>query len=229
MSFPPQPVPANTTKTATNAVHLAPLLAEWKGTPNPVLLFGGRRGQLMTLDLFDNDQGNYNAAVIGTSGSGKSVLLNEIAWSYRAIGAKVWMLDLGRSFEKLCRVCDGQMIEFRASATINVNPFSAVTDIHDDMAMLQPVVAKMASPLQALEPFAYKAIASAILIAWETHGPAMTVTHIRDVLATGRLRATACASSCGVIPLIRCPKTCTRWSDERHTRGAGDALDRGPP
>ena len=70
------------------------------------------------------------------------MLLNEIAWSYRAIGAKVWMLDLGRSFEKLCRVCDGQMIEFRASATINVNPFSAVTDIHDDMAMLQPVVAR---------------------------------------------------------------------------------------
>jgi conjugal transfer ATP-binding protein TraC len=80
------------------------------------------------------------------------------------------------------------MIEFRASAAINVNPFSAVTDIHDDMAMLQPVVAKMASPLQALEPFAYKAIASAILIAWDAHGPAMSVTQIRDVLATGRLR-----------------------------------------
>ncbi|MBK7592204.1 MAG: type IV secretion system protein TraC [Betaproteobacteria bacterium] len=177
-----------TTKTAANAVHLAPLLAEWKGTPTPVLLFAGRRGQLLTLDLFDNDQGNYNAAVIGTSGSGKSVLLNEIAWSYRAIGAKVWMLDLGRSFEKLCRVCDGQLIEFRASAAINVNPFSAVTDIHEDMAMLQPVVAKMASPLHPLAAFEYKALASAILIAWAAHGPAMTVTAIRDVLATGRLR-----------------------------------------
>jgi conjugal transfer ATP-binding protein TraC len=177
-----------TTKTAANAVHLAPLLAEWKGTPTPVLLFAGRRGQLLTLDLFDNDQGNYNAAVIGTSGSGKSVLLNEIAWSYRAIGAKVWMLDLGRSFEKLCRVCDGQLIEFRASAAINVNPFSAVTDIHEDMAMLQPVVAKLASPLHPLAAFEYKALASAILIALAAHGPAMTVTHIRDVLATGRLR-----------------------------------------
>ena len=27
--------------------------------------------------------------------------MNEMAWSYRAIDAKVWMLDLGRSFEKL--------------------------------------------------------------------------------------------------------------------------------
>jgi conjugal transfer ATP-binding protein TraC len=172
-----------TTKTAANAVHLAPLLAEWKGTATPVLLFGGRRGQLMTLDLFDNDQGNYNAAVIGTSGKSGAERTRLVVPRHRRQGVM-----LTGAAEKLCRVCDGQMIEFRASAVINVNPFSAVTDIHDDMAMLQPVVAKMASPSQPLDPFAYKAIASAILIAWDTYGPAMTVTHIRDVLATGRLR-----------------------------------------
>ena len=92
-----------TRKTMANAIHLAPLIAEWRGTRTPALLFGGRRGQLMTLDVFDNDLGNYNFAIIGAPGSGKSVLMNEMAWSYRAIGAKVWMLDLGRSFEKLCR------------------------------------------------------------------------------------------------------------------------------
>jgi conjugal transfer ATP-binding protein TraC len=76
-------------KTMANAIHLAPLIAEWRGTRTPALVFGGRRGQLMTLDIFDNDLGNYNFAIIGAPGSGKSVLMNEMAWSYRAIDAKV--------------------------------------------------------------------------------------------------------------------------------------------
>jgi conjugal transfer ATP-binding protein TraC len=71
-----------TRKTVGNAIHLAPLVAEWRGTRTPTLLFGGRRGQLMTLDVYDNDLGNYNFAIIGAPGSGKSVLMNEMAWSY---------------------------------------------------------------------------------------------------------------------------------------------------
>ena len=113
-----------TRKTMANAIHLAPLIAEWRGTRTPTLVFGGRRGQLMTLDIFDNDLGNYNFAIIGAPGSGKSVLMNEMAWSYRAIGAKVWMLDLGRSFEKLCRKAEGTYIEFRPDVDICLNPFT---------------------------------------------------------------------------------------------------------
>jgi conjugal transfer ATP-binding protein TraC len=115
-----------TRKTMSNAIHIAPLIAEWRGTRTPALVFGGRRGQLMTLDLFDNDLGNYNCAIIGAPGSGKSVLMNELAWSYRAIGAKVWMLDLGRSFEKLCRKAQGTYVEFRPDVDICLNPFTYI-------------------------------------------------------------------------------------------------------
>jgi conjugal transfer ATP-binding protein TraC len=60
-----------TRKTMANAIHMAPLIAEWRGTRTPALVFGGRRGQLMTLDIFDNDLGNYNFAIIGAPGLGQ--------------------------------------------------------------------------------------------------------------------------------------------------------------
>ncbi len=176
-----------TRKTVANAVHLAPMIAEWAGTKTPTLILGGRRGQIMGLDLYDNDQGNYNAAVIGTSGSGKSVFLNELAWSYRAINSQVRIMDLGRSFEKLCNRAGGQFIEFNTRSEICVNPFSVVKDINTDMAMLAPVIAKMASLTTQLEEVQYKAINGAVLRLWKMYGADMTMTALRDLFKSGSL------------------------------------------
>ena len=176
-----------TRKTMGNAIHLAPLIGEWRGTRTPVLIFGGRRGQLMTLDLYDNDLGNYNFAVIGAPGSGKSVLLNEMAWSYRAVGAKVWMLDLGRSFEKLCRKANGTYMEFRPEVDICLNPFSIVRDINEDIDMLVPALSKMASMAEPLEEVQYKAISALTLELFKEYGQEMTITALRDRFKTGSI------------------------------------------
>lgn len=176
-----------TRKTMANAIHLAPLIAEWRGTRTPTLVFGGRRGQLMTLDLYDNDLGNYNFAIIDAPGSGKSVLMNEMAWSYRAIGAKIWMLDLGRSFEKLCRKAKGTYIEFRPDIDICLNPFSSVQDINEDIDMLVPAIAKMASMQHTLEEVQYKAISAMILKLFREYGRDLTVTGLCDALKTGTI------------------------------------------
>ncbi len=176
-----------TRKTMANAIHMAPLIAEWRGTRTPALVFGGRRGQLMTLDLFDNDLGNYNFAIIGAPGSGKSVLMNEMAWSYRAIGAKVWMLDLGRSFEKLCRKARGTYIEFKPDVDICLNPFSIVRDINEDIDMLVPGISKMASMQHSLEEVQYKAISAMVLKLWREYGQDLTITGLRDAFRTGSL------------------------------------------
>jgi len=176
-----------TRKTMANAIHMAPLIAEWRGTRTPALVFGGRRGQLMTLDIFDNDLGNYNFAIIGAPGSGKSVLMNEMAWSYRAIGAKVWMLDLGRSFEKLCRKAKGTYIEFRPDVDICLNPFTHITDIHEDIDMLVPGIAKMASMQHTLEEVQYKAISAMVLKLFKEYGQDLRITALRDAFKTGSL------------------------------------------
>lgn len=173
-------------KTTANAVHLAPLISEWRGTSTPTLIFGGRRGQLMKLDLYDND-GNRNAVIIGTPGSGKSVLMNEIAWSYRAIGALVRILDLGRSFEKLCRKAGGQFVEFTTASKICINPFTMVGDLEDDMAMLAPAIAKMACLSKSLDEVQHKAIGAAIMRLWKAYGQDMTITALRDFFKSGTI------------------------------------------
>ena len=176
-----------TRKTMANAIHMAPLIAEWRGTRTPALVFGGRRGQLMTLDIFDNDLGNYNFAIIGAPGSGKSVLMNEMAWSYRAIGAKVWMLDLGRSFEKLCRKANGTYIEFRPDVDICLNPFTHIADINEDIDMLVPGISKMCSMQHTLEEVQYKAISAMVLKLWREYGNELRITALRDAFKGGTI------------------------------------------
>jgi len=176
-----------TRKTVGNAIHLAPLIAEWRGTRTPTMVFAGRRGQLMTLDLYDNDLGNPTAAIIGAPGSGKSVLMNEMAWSYLSIGAKVWMQDLGRSFEKLCRKAGGTYIEFRPDVHLSLNPFPLVEDINEDLDMLQPAIAKMASMSRPLDEVQLKAISAMVLKLWAKYGPEMDMTLLRDAFVAGTI------------------------------------------
>jgi conjugal transfer ATP-binding protein TraC len=177
------------TKTADNAVMSSPLIAEWKGTETPVLTLFGRRGQIMAFDLFDNKGGNFNFSVAALSGSGKSVFVNEIAFRYLGTGTKVWVIDVGRSYRNLCELLDGEFIEFSDERhnTICLNPFSMVVDINNDMEMLLPLVAQMASPREPLDNYAYSALAAAIKRVWDQKGKGATITDVHDLLRTGRL------------------------------------------
>jgi conjugal transfer ATP-binding protein TraC len=181
------------TKTLDNAVMTSPLIAEWKGTKTPLITLFGRRGQIMGFDLFDNTGGNYNFAVAALSGSGKSVFVNEMAYRYRAAGSKVWIIDVGRSYKNLCELMDGEFIEFadERQNTLCLNPFSMVRDINNDMEMLLPLLAEMASPREPLNNFCYTALASAIKQVWEEKGSDTTITDIYDLLRTGKINDAA--------------------------------------
>lgn len=155
-----------TTKTIPNAVNMAPLLAEWHGVGRPIVPMWGRRGQAMGIDLFGNVAGNFNGAIAGTSGSGKSVLLNSIALSYLGIGGRVWIIDIGRSFEKLCQTVGGQYLEFTPDSDIRLNPFSMVEAIDEDLEMLIPLFEQMISPSAPLDDYRRRQLGLHILSVW---------------------------------------------------------------
>jgi len=166
------------TKTTGNAMHMAPLLADWKGTGTPTIALYSRRGQTMMFDLFDNKEGNYNVAIAAASGSGKSFLLNEITCSYLGIGGRVWIIDVGRSYEKLCHLLGGEFIEFTPEANICINPFSHVIDINEEMSLLKPLLAKMAAASRQTNDLENSMLEEAIRECFSQHGNDMTITHI---------------------------------------------------
>jgi conjugal transfer ATP-binding protein TraC len=154
--------------------NLLPLQGEWQGTTTPGLLLTGRRGQILRFSSFDNDAGNYNMIVVGRSGAGKSVFMQEIMTSTLGLGGRVFVLDVGRSFEKTCSLLGGQFIEFEAQKPICLNPFSTIP-IDDDeyaqdaMSMLKKVLGLMASPSNCLDDKGAALLEKAMFETWKVY------------------------------------------------------------
>jgi conjugal transfer ATP-binding protein TraC len=164
--------------------NFVPLQGEWYGTlKSPGVLLAGRRGQLMNWNAFDNPTGNYNVAVVGRSGSGKSVFMQELIFNGLGLGGKVFVLDVGRSFDKLCHTLDGQFIEFSRQSTICLNPFSQfplqdIAEQKDCIIMLKSIIANMADPINGLNSEQNSLLEEAIKEAWLEKKNVTTITDV---------------------------------------------------
>jgi conjugal transfer ATP-binding protein TraC len=170
------------TKTLMNSVSLAPLLGEWAGLGDPVIGLYGRNGQAMGIDLFANPSGNYNAAVVGTSGSGKSFLINEVVRNYLGSDSQVWVIDVGRSYQKFCEFIGGQYIEFNTESNIVINPFDMVVDFYEELNILKLMFSMMISPTEGLSDYQMSQLEKAISQVWEKKGRNAIIDDLRDEL-----------------------------------------------
>lgn len=177
------------TTLSTESANLLPLQGEWKGTSSPGMLLVGRRGQVMTWSPFDNQEGNYNVAVVGKSGSGKSVFMQELVASNLGQGGQVFVLDVGRSFEKTAKLLRGEYIEFTTKSDICINPFSSIPssdekEAEDSLAMLKPIISLMAAPREGTGDLENSLIEQAIKEAWARGGNQASITNIADLLGS---------------------------------------------
>lgn len=171
------------TVTAFNAVNLAPLQGEWKGSRTPSLLLPGRRGQLATWNPFDNTEGNYNVAIAAASGKGKSMFTQEYITCLLGSGGKVWVIDIGRSYEKTCKLLGGTFIEFGPEQRLSLNPFTFIKDFDASLVMLKPLLAAMARPSSNASDEEISFLEKALKAAWEEKGNKASITTIAEWLA----------------------------------------------
>lgn len=178
-------------KTKTTLSHepsnLAPLQGEWQGTASPGMLLVGRRGQIFYWSPFDNNEGNYNTCVVGRSGSGKSVFMQELMTSMLGMGGRVFVLDVGKSFEKTVKLLKGTYLEFSTHSPICINPFSSIPSqdseaASDALAMLKPILSLMAAPKEGTRDIEDTYLEQAIQDAWEKKQNQATITDVAKFL-----------------------------------------------
>lgn len=105
------------------AVNLMPVVAE-----NKLAQYGflapSFRNQISFINLFDMGTENYNCAICGTAGAGKSVITQTILYDVLKRGGKEWIIDLGGSYKNYCEIVGG---EYWDVSKLRFNPFANIT------------------------------------------------------------------------------------------------------
>ena len=113
-----------TTKTSANAVHLAPTDRRVAGHRHT------RAAPRRPARPVDADRRLRQPRRQLQRGDCRHLRLGQVAVAqrdrraYLGTGARVWIIDVGRSYEKACRNFGGSFIEFTEDAGLSLNPFS---------------------------------------------------------------------------------------------------------
>ncbi len=171
------------TRTTGCIAELLPIYADWSGFGRPIVQTVSRRGQLQHFDVYSNTKGGYSAVVVAATGAGKSFFINELTMGYLGHGAKIWAIDIGRSYEKLCDAVGGQFVAFSTESDICLNPFTCVQNLSEEMPLLKSIIAQMASRTP-LDDLSMAFIEEAIRDVFQENGNDTNISLITDYLAS---------------------------------------------
>lgn len=113
---------------SSNLADLLPLYLPWQGFSQPSVLLRHRQGSMFSFDPFDSSLTNANQIISGGSGSGKSYLTNLILNQMRKENPKIFVIDIGASYQRSCEVLDGQYIPLGTDTPLAINPFDLMED-----------------------------------------------------------------------------------------------------
>lgn len=148
-----------------NAVNLMPVVGERqlsvRGMPLPTY-----RNQVAFFDMFGEENGatNYNIAVTGTSGAGKSFLTQGVLREVLNAGGFAYVIDMGDSYKNYCHQAGGIYLD---GAMLRFNPFANVTDINQSAEGIVRLMLVLASPTEQLDAVCSAILQKAVMYAWE--------------------------------------------------------------
>lgn len=113
----------NQTVLSSNAVHFLPLYQTARGDQRMVATFRTLDGGVFSIDPTSTKLANYNWLISGTSGSGKSFLVNSILLQSQSLNPRIFIMDVGGSYLKLTNLLEGEFIDFDTRREFALSPF----------------------------------------------------------------------------------------------------------
>lgn len=167
------------------ALPLLPLFSDWTGSGGPLLSLISRSGEAMRFSLFDSPT-NYNASIAAQSGAGKSFLTNELIVRALAEGARVWVIDIGRSYQNLAEALGGEFISFGPDSRTSLNPFQLLNDWNEDADLIASVLFAMVAPTSTLSDFQTAALKRTLKALHEVLQGAVTIDLVAETLLSDK-------------------------------------------
>ena len=151
--------------TTFNAVNLAPVVAENPMCPSGLLL-PTYRNQIAFYDVFGEiGNTNFNVAVTGTSGAGKTFLIQSVLRQVINSGGYAWVIDMGDGYKNYCNQVGGSYLEGK---NLRFNPFANISNISDSLEGVCSLLTVLASPKGKLDEVSESILQNAILDAWNS-------------------------------------------------------------
>ncbi len=108
---------------SSNGIHFLPFFRAAYGDERPVVTFRTRNASLYSIDPTSKRLANYNWLVSGTSGAGKSFFVNSLLLQSLSLNPKVFIVDIGGSYNKLTEFLGGKLLSLDADSAGQVGPF----------------------------------------------------------------------------------------------------------
>jgi conjugal transfer ATP-binding protein TraC len=149
------------------------------------MIFASRKGQVAGLDLMDKEAINHNAFIAASSGSGKSFFINYLVTNYFSAGAKIRIIDIGGSYQKMTKMCGARYLDFTDEADICINPFTKIIEPEHDIPVIAPIIAQMVYSTTETPPTEIEMtlIKNAVRWAWDQEGNASGVDTVHRYLS----------------------------------------------
>lgn len=126
---------------------------------------------------------NYNMAVCGTSGAGKTGLIQPLIRSVLDSGGFAVVFDMGDGYKSLCENMGGVYLD---GETLRFNPFANITDIDQSAERVRDQLSVMASPNGNLDEVHEGLLLQAVRASWLAKKNKARIDDVVDFLKNAR-------------------------------------------